>query len=49
VHGGVLIIDDYGWWQGARQAVDQYFSEQYEKPLLCRIDDTGRICVKTSI
>ena len=22
--GGVLILDDYGHWQGARQAVDEY-------------------------
>jgi len=25
VQGGVLIIDDYGHWQGARRAVDEYF------------------------
>jgi hypothetical protein len=24
--GGVLIIDDYGRWEGARRAVDEYFS-----------------------
>jgi hypothetical protein len=42
--GGVLIIDDYGHWEGARRAVDEYFSEQ---PLLLnRIDYTGRIAVK---
>ena len=46
VNGGVLIIDDYGWWQGARQAVDEYFAQAPMQPLLCRIDDTGRICVK---
>jgi hypothetical protein len=26
--GGVLIIDDYGEWAGARKAVDEYFAEQ---------------------
>jgi hypothetical protein len=26
--GGVLIIDDYGEWAGARKAVDEYFSGQ---------------------
>ncbi len=26
--GGVLIIDDYGHWEGARQAVDEYFDAQ---------------------
>ena len=25
VKGGVLIIDDYGHWNGARKAVDEYF------------------------
>jgi O-methyltransferase len=44
--GGVMIIDDYGHWQGARKAVDQYIEEQKLKLLLCRIDYTGRICVK---
>jgi len=24
--GGILIIDDYGYWRGARKAVDEYFS-----------------------
>jgi hypothetical protein len=44
--GGVLIIDDYGHWQGARRAVDQYIQQNHLKLLLQRIDFTGRICVK---
>ncbi len=44
--GGILIIDDYGFWAGARKAVDQYFAEHNLHPLLHRIDGTGRICVK---
>lgn len=44
--GGVLIIDDYGHWNGAREAVDQYFSENDIKPLLNRIDYTGRLMIK---
>jgi O-methyltransferase len=44
--GGVLIIDDYGHWQGARRAVDQYIAEHNLKLLLSRIDYTARICVK---
>lgn len=43
---GVLIIDDYGYWAGARKAVDEYFEEHPPRPLLFRIDATGRICVK---
>lgn len=44
--GGVLIIDDYGHWAGAKKAVDQYLNENHLKLLLNRIDDTGRIGVK---
>ncbi len=43
--GGVLMIDDYGHWKGARQAVDQYIQENQVKILLNRIDYTGRIGV----
>lgn len=44
--GGVLIVDDYGEWAGARQAVDEYFSSRDDAPLLWRIDSTGRAAVK---
>jgi hypothetical protein len=47
VGGGVLIIDDYGHWQGARQAVDEYFATEAPPLLLNRIDYTGRIAVKS--
>ncbi|MDX1976966.1 MAG: TylF/MycF/NovP-related O-methyltransferase [Pseudanabaenaceae cyanobacterium bins.68] len=43
VSGGVLIIDDYGHWQGCRQAVDEYIAENKIKIFLNRIDYTGRI------
>lgn len=43
--GGVLIIDDYGHFFGARKAVDEYFQENNVKILLNRIDYTGRIGV----
>jgi O-methyltransferase len=46
VPGGVLIIDDYGHWEGARRAVDQYFAEKNLPVLLNRIDYTGRIMIK---
>lgn len=45
VPGGVLIIDDYGHWRGARRAVDEYLAEQGLPLLLQRIDYTGRIAV----
>lgn len=44
--GGVLIIDDYGHWEGCRRAVDEYFCEHPPAPLLHRIDYTGRIAIK---
>jgi O-methyltransferase len=44
--GGVLIIDDYGHWQGCRQAVDEYFAANEPAPLLTRVDYTGRIAVR---
>ena len=44
--GGVLIVDDYGHWAGARRAVDEYVSEHGIVMLLTRIDYTGRIGVK---
>jgi len=44
--GGVLIVDDFGHWQGAKKAVQEYF--QASKPLLHRIDNTGRILVKNT-
>jgi hypothetical protein len=45
--GGVLIVDDYGHWQGARKAVDEYLVEHRINLLLNRVDYTGRIAVKT--
>ncbi len=43
---GVLIIDDYGHYAGARQAVDEYFANGAEPVLLSRIDYTGRLAIK---
>ncbi len=45
---GVLIIDDYGWWKGQKQAVDEYFAQLPFQPLLQRIDSASRICIKPS-
>ena len=41
---GVLIIDDYGYWQGCRKAVDEYFRDS--PILLTFVDDTGVVGVK---
>lgn len=44
--GGVLIIDDYGHWDGARKATDEYLARLPVKILLNRLDFSGRIAVK---
>ena len=44
--GGVLIIDDYGAWEGARRAVDEFVDANDVSILLQRIDETGRMGVK---
>ncbi len=43
VSGGVLIIDDYGFWKGARKAVDEYFNG---KKWLHIVDSTCRYLIK---
>jgi hypothetical protein len=44
--GGILIVDDYGHFRGARKAVDEYFAPHEGKVLLHRIDYSGRLVVK---
>jgi O-methyltransferase len=48
VPGGLLIIDDYGHWQGARRAVDEFLANQPAPLYLHRIDYTARCLVKPS-
>ncbi len=43
--GGVLIIDDYGWWKGSREATDEFLQATGEPLLLLRAG-TGRIAIK---
>jgi hypothetical protein len=46
--GGILIIDDYGAWEGAKQATDEYFTGRGPRIFLARSDFTGRIGIKRS-
>lgn len=46
VSGGILVIDDYGHFKGARKAVDEYFRSAGYFPYLSRSDYTGRTMVK---
>ena len=43
--GGVVIIDHYDHWTGAREATKEYFLKFDKKPLLIHMD-TGRILIK---
>jgi len=38
VSGGVIAIDDYGMYPGARRATDEFMAAQGRRPLLHRID-----------
>jgi O-methyltransferase len=44
--GGILIVDDYGHWRGAKEATDEYFSQSDDPPVLHRIDYTGVLALK---
>ena len=46
--GGVLLIDDYGYWDGAREAVDNYFlrPDTPRRPFFAQSDFTGRLGIK---
>jgi hypothetical protein len=46
--GGVLMIDDYGHWQGSRKACDEYFAKHSIDLFLHRVDFGCRIAVKPS-
>ena len=46
VPGGVCILDDYGHWLGAREAVDEFFVDNPPRPLISPIDFSGRIFIK---
>jgi hypothetical protein len=43
---GIVIIDDYGCWQGAKEAVDEYIAENHLRIFLSRIDSTARLALK---
>ena len=45
VKGGVLIIDDYGYWKGQQKAVDEYFANN-TPPFFNYTDFSGRIALK---
>ena len=46
VPGGIMILDDYGFWQGARKAVDEFFETLPQKPELHTVHDNLNSCVR---
>jgi O-methyltransferase len=46
VRGGIVIIDDYFRWQGARKAVDEYGTQNKIPIFWVRVDDSSVIGVK---
>ena len=49
VPGGIIQFDDYGYWQGARKAVDEFFESRGIPKNLKRLDYSGRSLVKPAI
>lgn len=39
--GGVLLLDDYGYWDGCKKAVDDFFKLRMEDPMLRFVDAQG--------
>jgi O-methyltransferase len=46
--GGVLIIDDYGSWQGSKDATDEFLLETGEPLMLTRVA-RGRVAIKPGL
>jgi predicted O-methyltransferase YrrM len=46
VPGGVIQLDDYGYWKGARKAVDEFLESRGIQEPLQRLDYSGRFLIK---
>jgi hypothetical protein len=46
VKGGVIVVDDYGDWEGCRKAVDDFINELDAPVLLNHVDHTCRFWLK---
>jgi hypothetical protein len=42
----VIQFDDYGYWQGARKAVDEFLKQRGIQASLQRLDYSGRLLIK---
>jgi hypothetical protein len=48
VPGGVIQLDDYGYWKGARKAVDEFLDQRGIQTPLHRLDYSGRFFIRSS-
>ena len=46
VPGGFVIIDDYGWYEGCKKAVDEFMKRENINAFLSTIDNAGRYWIK---
>jgi hypothetical protein len=46
VSGGILVIDDYGYWEGSKRATDEFFKNKKIRAYFHRVDQSQRIFVK---
>jgi hypothetical protein len=44
--GGIIQFDDYGYWKGARKAVDEFLQKRGIRAPMRRIDYSGRLLLK---
>ncbi len=47
--GGIIQFDDYGYWKGARKAVDEFLDARGIRAPLKKLDYSGRILVKPNL
>ena len=45
---GILIIDDYGIWDGCKKTINEYFTKRKIKIFLSRVDESCRSSIKIS-
>jgi len=46
VVGGIIIIDDYGFWVGAKRATDEFREERKIDSPLIKVDETEFYWIK---
>ena len=47
--GSILIVDDYGFTEGTRKAVDEYFAKYPEPVFFHRVDACARLMIKPGL